>query len=129
LYSEERFSRNAFKESEISALKMINKYNGTVKTDRSYTNGLFRQIDTNLKIEAIDLEYISSDNINDEGKLVLLRKCSLVEPVGIADSNSPLARKINMKLPELFFERYDSLKYCFIYNNDEVKCYSGIIKK
>ncbi len=129
LYSKERFSRDQFKESEINALKIFNTYSGIVKADRSYTNGIMRQINTNSKIEAMDLEYISSDNINDEGKLVLLRKCSLVEPVGITDLNSPGAGKINMKLPESFFERYDSLKYCFIYNNDEVKCYSGIIKK
>lgn len=123
LYSEERFSRTAFKESEINALKIINTYNGTVKTDRSYTNGLFRQMDTNSKIEAIDLEYISSDTINDEGKLVLLRKCSLVEPVGITDPKSLGAGQVKMKLPVSFFERYDSFKYNFIYNNGNVNGY------
>lgn len=123
LYAKERFSRTEFKESEISALKMINQYNGTVKADRSYSNGIIRQINTNSKIESIDLQDIYSDNINDKGKLLLLRKCSLEEPVGITDSNSAGAGKINMKLPVSFFERYHSLKYNYIYNNGNVDGY------
>ncbi len=122
LYSKERFSRNQFKESEINALKIFNICSGIVKADRSYTNGIMRQINTNSKIEAMDLEYISSDN-NDEGKLVLLRKCSLEEPVEITDPNSLGAGQVKMKLPISFFERYDSLKYNFIYNNGNVNGY------
>lgn len=123
LYSKERFSRNQFKESEISALRIVNTYSGIVKADRSYTGGIMRQINTNSKIEPIDLQDIYSDNINDKGKLVLLRKCSLEEPVEITDSNSPGARQVNMKLPASFFERYDSLEYNFIYNNGDVNGY------
>jgi len=122
LYAKERFSRTQFKESEITPLKIINLCNTTVKADRTYSFGIIRQTEKNIKIESVSLQDIFSDNTDDKGKLILLRKCSLEEPVGITDSSSG-AGKVNMKLSQSFFEKYNSLEYYFIYSNGNVNGY------
>jgi len=115
--------RNQFKYNEMCAVKTINNiYNGTIRADYSYGGSLFRQMGVESKFKPFNTEYVASQAQEEEnGTLVILRRCSLAEPISIIIRGAPPGIVKQQTLPKEFFERFKkSTKYDLVYNNGEV---------
>ena len=109
--------RSQFKYNEIYAVTTINDvYNGTIKTDYSYLSGIFRQIAIKSIVKAFDIDYVAHSTQEENGTMVILRRCALKEPIRIPGSENQL-------LPKEFFDRFESTNYDLTYNNGEVSGY------
>lgn len=123
LWAKNRTSRDQFKDSEIDAIMTINNiYNGRIRTDSSYASGLFRQMRIKTTVERFDVDYITSSAKEEDGTMIILRKCALKEPVSIIDKKSDLGERVQL-LSKEFFDRFASNDYDCVYNNAEVLGY------
>ena len=124
LYAKERCVRTMFKDSEITVITTINNlYNGTIKVDYSYAGSIFRQMTIKSKVTPFDVDYVASRTQEENGTMVILRRCALKEPVSIIDREGFAGRYKHQLLPKEFFDRFESTDYDLVYNNREVLGY------
>jgi hypothetical protein len=113
----EGVGRSQFKDGEIYAVTTIdNIYTGTIKTDSSYDGGLFRQMTIKSTVESFDIDYVTHPLKEENGTMIILRRCLLKENVRIDGSKK-------QPLPQEFFDRFESTYYDLTYNNGEVSGY------
>lgn len=116
--------RNQFKEVEIEAIKTVTaKHSGNILMDSPYDSCLFyrdREYDSS-NATYFNIQHIQTGEI-DGNPMVLLRKSTVKEPVSI---NDPERYGVNFiqKLPEEFFNRFETYDYARVYDNEEVFAY------
>ena len=127
--------RNQFKDSEICAAKTINNvYTRRIRVDSSfydaflfYGSNASSFIQIKSKLRTFGLDYNASSTPEEKGAMIILRKCTLKEPVNVG--SKLFAVSIAQLLPKEFFDRFESVDYNLIYNNGELLGYKvGKIK-
>lgn len=116
--------RNQFKEIEIEAVKTITaEHSGNILMDSPYDSCLFyrdRGYDSS-NATYFNIQHIQTGEIAGN-PMILLRKSTLKEPVSI---NDPERYGVNFiqKIPEEFFNRFETYDYARVYDNEEVFAY------
>ena len=131
LVAKDTTCRNQFKDEEICAVATINNvYRGPIKLDSlliSYllydaNASLVQQIKSESLLEVFDIDYITSTTKEKSGRMIILRKCALNEPISVKASKFYGDTKAQL-LPKEFFDRFESAGYDLVYNNGEVVGY------
>jgi hypothetical protein len=123
-------TRTQFKDNEICAAKTINNvYTGRIKLDLPLINyfsyepsaSSIPQIECKSLLEVFDADYIASST-PEEGAMIILRKCTLNEPISVKASKRYGDLRAQL-LHKEFFERFESNDYDLVYNNSGVLGY------
>jgi len=131
LVAKDTTCRNQFKDEEICAVATINNvYRGPIKLDSlliSYllydaNASLVQQIKSESLLEVFDIDYITSTTKEKSGRMIILRKCALNEPISVKASKFYGDTKAQL-LPKEFFDRFEFTDYDLVYNNGGVLGY------
>lgn len=124
LVGKETTVRNQFKNIEIQPVKSLSAvYSGNILMDSPYDSCLFyrdRGYDEN-NATYFNTNQIESREISD-GRMVLLRRSTLGEPISINDPNI-YGVNVIQPLPAEFFNSFEAPEYALVYDNAEVLAY------
>jgi hypothetical protein len=130
IFAKDTTFRNQFKDSEVSTAKTIsNVYTGRIKID-SLMSTCFSEIrassvpriESELLFEGFGADYIASSTQEENVTMIMLRKCTLNEPITVKVSKYYGVSRIQ-SLPKEFFARFESKDYDLVYNNSGVLGY------
>ena len=123
--------RNQFKESEICAAKtIINMDPKQIRLDTPFFSCFLYGINISSEqlirlrtsIKIFDTDYITSNIQEEKETMIILRKCTLNEPIYVKTSKFYETPEAQL-LSEEFFDRFESTGYDLVYDNGEILGY------
>ena len=130
IFAKDTTFRNQFKDSEVSTAETIsNVYSGRIKVDslmgtcfsETHASSVLR-VESELLFEGFGVDYIASSTQEENVTMIMLRKCTLNEPITVKVSKLYGLYRIQ-SLPKEFFARFESTDYNLVYSNREVLAY------